>query len=135
MTVEERIARLERKSRRQSMVVVALLLATTALGFSVFRLVRNSNRTTWTGERIVLSDAEGRQRIVLSADVGEATVLMRDEKGRDRASLDVRAGGPGLTFFDEKGRVRVLVSQHPSGPFLGLTDERGKDVVRLPTSP
>jgi hypothetical protein len=135
MTVEERLARLERKSRRQSAMILLLLASIVGLSYVAVRLQRVRRSSTLTAQRIVLLDAQGRERVGLSAQGGQAALMLHDEQGRVRASLDVRAGGPGLTFLDEKGRVRFLASLHPSGPFVGLTDERGEDLARLPKSP
>lgn len=95
----------------------------TGAGSSSTAAVRMESLTT---DRLVVVDAQGRARIVLSvADgVGPSVVLYGDD-GAGKAMLALSGSGAMLGMFDEAGRSRIRMGLTDTiGPSLILKDEK-----------
>ncbi len=86
---------------------------------------------TLEAEKLVLRDASGKVRVILTAaGKGPALVLMdANEKPRAALDLDVTTQGPGLRLYDPGGRPRVAEFVTEEGPGISISDENGN--VRL----
>lgn len=86
---------------------------------------------TLTAQRLVLRDAQGRERLVLTGDSnGGPQIAMKDPEGTDR--LTVRLAGSEYSevqFYDQAGNVISSFSEaenSPGKPFLAMMDENQK---------
>lgn len=99
--LEERLARLERSQRRLRRTSTGLALALGAVSLMSFAAPRVC-KTIW-GERIVLQDAHGRERVVLDAYSNPApTLTVKDENGKAVASMVEEDGELQLKVFGGK---------------------------------
>ncbi len=85
-----------------------------------------------TVERLVVSDSEGRVRIVLGVSDRFGPMLgLIDEHGGVRGMLMGAADGARLELYDGAGGTRLRLGLEPQQPTLELFDERGEMAVRL----
>lgn len=106
MNVNDRLARLERENKRLKVwggVAVGGLLSLGLFGFAapICDVV--------TGERLVIRDNSGRQRVGIDAYHNEVPGLtLNDTNGRERAKMALNdKGDVTLSFFDEKGTAKA----------------------------
>ncbi|GMV07977.1 MAG: hypothetical protein AMXMBFR53_42520 [Gemmatimonadota bacterium] len=126
MTLERRVARLERRSR---VLTVALLLV---LGGAV--AWRPQTQDVVRAHRVEVVDAQGRVRAVLDAREEGPSLRLMDASGVARASLADDAEGTALYLRDGEGTTRVGVAQfaHGGGGFaLHGPEARGAAVLYL----
>ena len=129
-SVLDRLAAVEaqnRSIRRAGAVVLSLVGAVL-----IMAQARPPSQTV-EAERLVLRDAMGMARIVLSSGEGEggaASLTLSDANGNPRGMLVVlRNGVPGVALRDEQGRLRLVVQLDSGGaPSLRLlgTDSRAR---------
>lgn len=133
MTVDQRLARLERSvwRHRVAMLVLLALVVGPPLRRSWF-----PEKTTIpdliTARRVSVIDEIGNERLALEVDKQVARIELRDSTGLPQVQLDVTAAGPGLTLCDEHGQVRAFLAVMPEGPYLGMTSPDGTDIFTAP---
>ena len=129
-SVLDRLVKVEAQNRRIRLAgAVVLSMVGTVL---IMAQVRPPSQTV-EAERLVLRDAMGMARIVLSSGEGEdgaASLTLSDANGNPRGVLVVlRSGVAGIALRDQRGRMR-LVGQVDSGgaPSLRLlgADAKGR---------
>jgi hypothetical protein len=105
-SVNDRLERLEKQNRRLKVwggVAVGGLLSLGLFGFAapICDIV--------TGERLVIRDNSGRQRVGIDAYHNDAPGLtLNDTSGRERAKMGLNdKGDVTLSFFDEKGTAKA----------------------------
>lgn len=104
MTVEERLARLEKAIENGTKLDGTTREGVTARGFC-------------------LVDGEGNRRALLGNTENGAGLQLYDDKGKARAELIVLGEGLALTLSDEEGKVRVSLGVAEGGPILSLQDK------------
>jgi len=137
MTIEERLANLERElaraKRHNRWLLAAVGLAAGVFGVVWIGAAAGCNghapaggvATVIRAGQFVLQDGNGKTRATLAlTDIGPALCLT-DETGNPRAVLTVFKAGPRLNLFDEKGKDCVRLGANKDGPMLALTDETG----------
>ena len=136
MTLEERLARLERKSRRLTLalslaggMLAALVVLAVAAGMAP---AVTSAPETVMARKFLLVDAQGMPRATLSVSEQGPGLWLYDEKGTYRAGLGVNANGTGLMLRDDKGHNRAVLCIAEKGPELTLYDENGKELRSVP---
>ncbi|MBU4272302.1 MAG: hypothetical protein KKE86_14320 [Planctomycetes bacterium] len=136
MTIEERVAELERKNRRLTwmltvaggtvalLVVLAVASGMAPAGDAPLEIV--------TAREFRLVDAQGRLRAKLVTDKEGSGLVLADEKGQARASLAVKEEGPWLVLIDEKGKPAVTICDgNGGGGILEVFNPLGNSVVNV----
>ena len=113
---------------RQLVGHVLISLATFAAGLLMGQ--GSSDRTLET-ERIVLREAGGKVRMVLSAREGEAALMLFDASETMRAGLGIVDSEPGLFLYDAARRQRLSVSTLRGAPGLRLYDATEEERAAL----
>ncbi len=135
MTLDERVARLERENhgwRLATLGLGALLLVILLGSCGRETVVPPVTTTTVTAkEKAAADDPTGLESAVSKVhDVIRAHRFeLLDSKGKLVAVLgmDNNSGKPGLDLFDENGKARAMLAVDKDGrPGLGLFDESGK---------
>jgi hypothetical protein len=109
MDLEKRVARLERSSRGWRAIAIGSLV-TLMLGGAM--AMRPADPDELTVRKLVIVDATGRQRIVLSG----SGMILADESEHPRivmATLD--NGAAAVQHFDADGRRRIATGTFPDG--------------------
>lgn len=109
MKIEDRVTRLERANRRWRLVAVSLMASIVTGGLLA---MRPADPDEITLRKVVIVDAEGRQRVVLSG----SGLIFADEDERPRivmATLD--NGAAAIQHFDSGGRRRIATGTFPDG--------------------
>ena len=106
MNVNDRLARLERENKR--LKVWGGLAAGGMLCLGLFGFAAPICDVV-TGERLVIRDNSGRQRVGIDAYHSEVPGLtLNDTNGRERAKMALNEkGNVTLSFFDEKGTAKA----------------------------
>jgi hypothetical protein len=123
--------------RRRWGSISALVFAGASLGLSAVAFSRSS-RGTIEVRRLVLTDAHGMGRAVLSVrDDGSAGLYLTDVRGTPRATLGVGADGvPALGLGDRDGMLRVALAVGADGAAnLGFFDMQQNVRARLGIRP
>jgi hypothetical protein len=79
-------------------------------------------------QHIVITDDQGKERIVLGAAKDRASILLKDESGKATTVLAVSSDTAGLSVTDENGKYRLTLGKHlkeGGGAGLWLYDEQG----------
>ncbi len=131
METDELLARINRLKKWMlgiGLLAIALLVAVTAIGLSMFR-------DEIQARRFVLVDEHGIERGVfgiMEHTVGELPpleivgVVLFDKTGTKRASLENTSGGSFLSLFDESGNICSSFRYTRAGHGVVLWDEYGK---------
>ncbi len=116
-----RLEKLEAGNRR----LRAMAIAGPLLALAVFLLGQAApSATTIEARELVLRDAQGRKRIVLSAMAESApTIAILDEKERVRAALALRGEVPAVLLRRASGQEGARMALEPTGPVVYLYDK------------
>lgn len=118
MTIEDRLAKLERSNRhlRFSLIaVVALAAAGFIAGAAMMPAIGPNIRT----RKIEIVDAGGRVRSVWTCVNGHPVLSFADAQARPRAALQL--GEPtALRFWDAQGRPRAAIGMSQGYPVMAL---------------
>lgn len=151
LTIEKRIARLERQNRVLIIALGAtsiLLSMCAALGMrqtrpqsidaSEFRVLdeqgkpRASFAMTETGPALILMDDAANSRVKLMLDTVEGPALFMSDHNRvDRIALRVEPTGAALAVSDDHGAERIRFATSEIGASIGLFDAQLKNRARL----
>jgi hypothetical protein len=158
MNLEERIAKLERRSRRFIVTSVVLGIALAAVLASGFAAVPTGSDSVLHVRGLVIEDAAGRPRVLLGAPVPEVSARSRtdtrstammflDEQGHDRltigealpaqlqgkiAKTDTRIGASfGVTIHDLEGNERGGFTFLSNGRASIALDYPGRDAIGM----
>ncbi|MBU4271382.1 MAG: hypothetical protein KKA28_05920 [Planctomycetes bacterium] len=119
MTIEERVAELERKNRRLTWMLtvaggtVALLaVLTSCTGMTP---AGNAPQESVTARQFVLVDEKGESRAELAVIGDMPGLALADENGKTRAQLTVTDKGPALELYNEKGKLIVAIGAPEDG--------------------
>jgi hypothetical protein len=107
MTLEERLARLERENRWMRRGAAALIAAAA----------------------FVVLSAQGEERALPDLEV--RSLSLKDGDGRVRAALRLEEAGAALVFWSERGEERVHLGCRKASNLLALTDPAGNDRIVL----
>jgi hypothetical protein len=121
----ERVARLERENRRLKQGGLAL---TVAAGVALLMGQAAPRNLLVRAQRIVVTDENGNDRIVLGAAKDKAGVQVLSGDGKATAVLAVSQDSAGVSVTDESGRHRVTLGKHlrqGGGAGLWLYDGSG----------
>ena len=127
MTIEERLAKLERSCRHRRWVNFALgavILLIVGVGAA-----QDRQGGKMVLDELVIRDKEGRKRILLGVfPNGTASIAHVDANGKVRigiaTSLD---GGAGITHYDANDKMRITTATLPDGgAFITHYDANGK---------
>jgi len=121
VTLEERVAQLERENRRTrrgglvglAIVVAGALLCTTG----------QAPKNEVVARRFRLVDQQNRTRVDFNSSDSAPGMDLYDEGGNIQATLNISKNGPRLLFVDEHGEVRAGLSLGKDGPGLFLWDK------------
>ena len=130
MTIEERLAQLERKNRRLTLALMSVGMAAVmavAMGQGAPAVVTQAVKA----RSFILVDDDGKVRGIFGVVKGGPLLSMYDENGKGRATLTVSSYGPGLTLRDENGKERATLTAVKPGPLLRLFDQNGKERATL----
>ena len=155
--LKERLGELERRQRRWRWTgLIAAAGVVMALMFGSMSQPSGAQGDTVAAQRIAITDAAGRQRMVLGLvdGVGPALVIytnegqaqmmlagqetgpaiyMYDTKLTLRSRLQLNeAIGPSLVFSDPAGRPRAILELIQEKPGLKLLDVEGRAIWRTP---
>lgn len=129
MTLEERLARLERRNR----MLVAALAAVASVPLLASATPRQDD--VISARRIEMVDDEGRVRAELAIDAdGSAGLFLRDEQGRVRGCTIHDAAQTGTFAMDETGQIRMgaaFFAHGGSGFALHGPEGKGSTVLYL----
>jgi hypothetical protein len=144
MTIEERLANLERelaraKRRNRHLLVFALVAGGAAVVAAAWigtpgKVLAESGAkapNVVRANQFILEDADGRLRAELSVFMSGSVLRLYDENRKRRAGLDVDKDGATLDLSDENGYPRARLSAGKDGLALALADEKGKVRVML----
>lgn len=128
-TIQERLARAERRLRITSLCWLAAAIAIAVLWIGAQQA--QSQSSTLVARRIAVQDQNGHERIVLSFDTNNRPAIwLRDDAGKDRLFIGFGgvAGRPLVGLSDETGRLRLSLtfSVQRNTPELNLFDENNK---------
>ena len=129
-TLERRIEKVERENRR---LKIAALTALLGLGGAFSLGAAASPPQKLEAETIVLRDAQGKSRIILSVDEEGPGIALLDAQGKVRANLGLAKEGPALDLLDAAEHPRAtleLTEDH--GPILNFVDKKGSQVSLRP---
>lgn len=155
--LKERLGELERRQRRWRWTgVIAAAGVVMALAFGSMSQPSRAQGDMIAAQRIAITDADGRQRMVLGLvdGVGPALVIYTKEgqaqmmlagqetgpaiymydtnlKLRSRLQLN-EAIGPSLVFSDPAGRERAILALIQERPGLSLLDAEGRAIWKTP---
>ncbi len=132
MTIEERLARLERKCRRLTVTLVfaggtIAMLAVLAVAVGMAPAGAAPREAIEAG-KFILVDPQGMRRATLSLSEQGPGLWLFDQNGTYRAGLGINSGGVGLMLRDAKGQNRAVLGVAEKGPELTLCDPVGKPV-------
>jgi hypothetical protein len=137
VTIEERIARLERRVRRGSRIATAMMLLLALLiAWNVLAYTGRAWLAGWGAKDLVarslrIVDARGTSRLHISLGKYGPVIALADENQRLRIAVGFANQGPGLELFDENEKGRLQLSLVKEGPILILGDENGHRRVNL----
>jgi hypothetical protein len=109
MTIEERVARLERSNRRWRLLAVSALAL---LGTGGLLAMRPAEPDELTLRKVVIVDAQGRQRVVLS---GSGLIFADSEEIPRIVMATLDNGASAIQHFDAAGRRRIATGTFPDG--------------------
>jgi hypothetical protein len=125
-TLAERVGRLERENRRLKRTGFAVVATA---GLVVLMGQAAPKTPVIETQRVVITDEEGNERIVLGAGKDRASILLKSESGSNAtAVLGIAKESAGLSITDEAGKIRVNLGKdmRPGGSAgLWLCDEKG----------
>jgi hypothetical protein len=101
-----RLERLEKQNKNLKRWGAGLALGLGLLGLASAKMVCN----TVTGERLVISDPSGRQRVTVDAYGSETPGLVfhgRDGRAAAKIGMDEKSGELVLNVFDAKGGIKA----------------------------
>lgn len=126
MTLEERVARMERQNRRfKRMGALAILLASS---FLLSGAAAQGPRRI-VAEEIYLVDSAGRERgALLVTKEGSVGFWLRDATGKFRSVYSLGGAGSAiLDFRDKNGKVRMAVGiTQTDSPRINIVDAAGR---------
>lgn len=134
--VAMRLARLERRCRRQRLLNVAL---TAALGAGAMLGATSALDDVQFGtvscRRLVLVDPAGKQRVeALTMEDGTSGIRLMEESGAVRLiAYTMKSGHAGIDWLDQKGAMRVGAMTLPDGT-SGIAVFDSKSVPRIEVS-
>ncbi len=131
MTLEDRMAKLERQNRSMKLAGLAALLIAAAVVL-MGQASRPEALEELRGRRLVIVDEDGLVRATLGATDSGARLLMYDTVGNLRLDMDVSEFGPGLVLNDSGRRTRVGLGVFDVGPRLWMLDEDDQPVWKAP---
>lgn len=129
-TLEERVKRLEKRSRSRSATAIAgvvLLGACIGLGFRQPDEVAKVVQTN----KLEVVNAKGKVVFVVDASQGDSGHLgLLNAEGKLVLAMHALEEGGGMTFFDGKGKIKLVLGADDDG---GLIQIRSKEKwVHLP---
>jgi len=122
MTIEERLEKIEKKVKRNNLILLAVVL----LAVLAMTVGANSHKKVIEASAFNLIDENGKIRARLCMLKEGPVLRLYDEYENPRAAMGVAKEGPVLSLADEKGEVRAGLNASKRGPALGLYDENGK---------
>ncbi len=131
MTLEDRMARLERQNNIMKLAGLTALLIAAAVVL-MGQATQPEAPEEVRGRRLVIVDEDGGVRATLGATDSGARLLMYDTAGNLRLDMDVSEFGPGLVLNDSGRRTRVGLGVFDVGPRLWMLDEADQPVWKAP---
>ncbi len=124
--LEERLAKLERGTRRSRRAAVAA--AVLAGAFAVVAARAPAPAEEVRAKRIVLTDAAGAPRATLAVDPdGAAALRLLDAKGQERLAAVVTGETPSLSLTGQDGKSAAKLTVDSGVPRFALADAAGHD--------
>lgn len=134
MTLEQRFDRLEKSHRfwKRTAAALALLFAGTIL---IAQQARSGG--TMALEELVIHDAAGQPRLLLTAQRGNATLSFYDGTGRHRMMLVAgQDGRTAVVQYDPAGGERIIQGIDPAGQAsVSLLDAQNRERIVYGTGP
>ena len=129
MTIEQRLAKLERQNKwmkRMGGLVLAAVACVVLMGQG-----KPKELPDLVAKSLTIKDKDGKTRIKLETEptVGAPSLRLYDGAGKERGTLTVSALFSTLLFSNKAGEVRMALSVLAGLPTLFLKDEKGQ--VRL----
>jgi hypothetical protein len=128
MTIEDRIARLELRTRRQRLGLIGMGLA--FAGALFLGMAQQTSKELVLDSLVIMKD--GNPRIVMGTnkDDGGVGIAMLDLKGIARVAIGTDAKGDGgLVIMDKKESPRVVMGSAPAGSGIMLI---GGGLIEIP---
>lgn len=121
-TVEQRLAKLERRCRIQARLIISFGLLIIVGGLVGFAAPWNNQ--VISAKRFQLVDDKGRVRSRLEMTDAGTFLAFFDEKGIHRVQFGIERGNPMLSFGDGSGKPRMVVKSLPDVSFVKLFDAK-----------
>ena len=121
MTLEERLAKLEKQNRWLKRGAAAGLVVLAAV---LCMAQARPAPPALEASQFVLRDGQGRERLRIEvARDGNPAINILDQEGRLRSSL----GPHGISFYDDTGRMRTTLMSD----LLYMSDERAHEIAHI----
>ena len=126
MTIEQRLAKLERQNRwmkRAGGMALAAVACVVLMGQGKAKVVPDL-----VAKSLTIKDKDGKTRVKLETDpkIGAPSLRLYDGAGKERAALTVSALFSTLLFSNKAGEVRMSLSVLAGLPTLFFNDKAGQ---------
>jgi len=127
MTIDQRLAKLERENQIINGAGAVLLLALGACLLLGGRQDTPKVVEDVRAKRIVIVDDEGKARITLSSSSEQPSLSLFDKDGKARMRLSLGQGMPDIRLFDKSGKKGAGIAVTDlAGPQIYFADRAGK---------
>ncbi len=140
LSLEGRLALLERRVRRQQLLLLALFVgAVVAVGATRALSQGGSNPREMTLTTLNIVGSDGKLRAVLSGDArlnkDGGSLALVDNAGAVRVGLVASKGGGSVSIFDAQNRPTALLGSTDDQGALSLASARSKSRVSVVVTP
>jgi len=127
MSIDRRIARLERTNR----LLIAVLCAAALLTVGSAAVQRDNVPEVIRTKRLAIVDEEGRVRIGMTANNKGPAIILLNESQKAIANFGAESGRTSITISDNAGVIRGGLAALPDRTMLVLSDRRGAVALQM----